>query len=287
MEDSMDYIPCKDRTFQFTLTPWYRAQFNSTLRWLKHLLERLGQPNTDEIWKRAFMDYDDSLLMKVLSAEWDESDTNETNTIEDQIHSLVSEFFPVPVEGVTGEAARQLIEQTPPIRQTRIHFPSLNYGREITTYEVLLLRFDGLASLVKSMITLHGKQGELIAYDLCLEDRISAGRGRTGSVGEFIADFSTEPPEPNMFTAGLESEIVHRSEREAVIHMKECEWARYFQEHHPEVGYLIACSTDEAGMKAFNQNLRMQRTTTIMEGGEICDFRIYAVEGDPPVSDQR
>jgi hypothetical protein len=31
----------------------------------------------------------------------------------------------------------------------------------------------------------------------------------------------------------------------------------------------------------------MQRTTTIMEGGEICDFRIYAVEGDPPVSDQR
>lgn len=57
-----------------------------------------------------------------------------------------------------------------------------------------------------------------------------------------------------------------------------CEWARYFQERHPRVGYLMACSTDETAYRAFNPSLRLQRTQTLMEGGALCDFRIYATE---------
>ncbi len=56
----------------------------------------------------------------------------------------------------------------------------------------------------------------------------------------------------------------------------QCEWARYFRERHPLVGYLMACSTDEAAYRAFNPALRLQRTSTLMEGGQVCDFRIYA-----------
>ena len=51
-----------------------------------------------------------------------------------------------------------------------------------------------------------------------------------------------------------------------------------FRERHPGVGYLVACSTDEVDYRAFNEKLRMQRTSTLMEGGEVCDFRIYAVD---------
>jgi hypothetical protein len=40
----------------------------------------------------------------------------------------------------------------------------------------------------------------------------------------------------------------------------------------------MACSTDETAYRAFNENLRMQRTSTLMEGGEVCDFRIFAVD---------
>ncbi|MGD8531631.1 MAG: L-2-amino-thiazoline-4-carboxylic acid hydrolase, partial [Syntrophobacterales bacterium] len=81
----------------------------------------------------------------------------------------------------------------------------------------------------------------------------------------------------NLFTAGLEIEKITETPREVVINVRECEWARYFQERHPRVGYLMACSTDEVAYKSFNRDLRMRRTQTIMEGAEKCDFKIYAI----------
>jgi hypothetical protein len=62
-----------------------------------------------------------------------------------------------------------------------------------------------------------------------------------------------------------------------ILHVTACEWARYFGERHPSVAYLVACSTDEAGPRAVTDGLWMQRTSTIMEGGEVCDFTIYKV----------
>jgi hypothetical protein len=151
--------------------------------------------------------------------------------------------------------------------------------KEISTYDALHLRFDGLSYLAESLIAKYSKEGELIVYDLMVEGRILSGAGETGSVEGFIENFISEPESPNIFSAGLEMELIEKSKREAVIYIRECEWARYFQEHHPQVGYMMACSTDEVGVKAYNQSLRLQRTGTIMEGSNKCDFRIYAVTG--------
>ena len=169
----------------------------------------------------------------------------------------------------------------PPIHQVRQIFSSPNVWKEITTYEALHLRSDGLALLTEALIRFHGKQGELIAYDLLREGRVKAMEGKTGSVAAFISDFTSEPEEANIFTAGLEIESVHVSERKVVWHIKECEWSRYFRERHPQVGYLLACSTDEVAYRAFNDQLRLQRTSTLMEGGKVCDFRIYATDQAP------
>ena len=136
---------------------------------------------------------------------------------------------------------------------------------------------DGLALLTEALLRSRGKQGELIAYDVLREGRIRAAGGKAGSVAEILSDLTAEPEEATLFTAGLEMETLRVSERELVLHVKECEWARYFRERHPQVGYLLACSTDEVAYRAFNENLRLQRTSTLMEGGEVCDFRIYAV----------
>lgn len=108
------------------------------------------------------------------------------------------------------------------------------------------------------------------------EDRLRAEGGRTGTVAEFMADLTARPQQPDIFTAGLDQEIVRASEREVVLHIKACEWARYYRERHREVGYLMACSTDEIAYRAFNSALRTQRTSTLMEGGSLCDFRIYS-----------
>jgi hypothetical protein len=71
-----------------------------------------------------------------------------------------------------------------------------------------------------------------------------------------------------------------------VTRVVECEWARYFLEHHPGVGYLLACSLDNAAYRSFNNRLRLQRTSTLMEGGTACDFRVYALEAIPSPEDR-
>jgi hypothetical protein len=84
-----------------------------------------------------------------------------------------------------------------------------------------------------------------------------------------------------MFTAGLQIELIRASDNEVVTLVKECEWARYFRGRHPRLGYLLACSLDNAMYGAFNKRIRLQRTYTLMEGGSECDVRMYAVESAP------
>lgn len=279
----MNDIPCSERVFPLKLAPWLPTWYESYLRWLRHLLERLGRDCTLLVWQDVYRDYEDELLFRILGTEWKDVAQDEGMDPEQAIAELFPRFFPDAIEGVSKEKARQLVEKMPPINQLKQTFPSLTVWKETTAYEALHLRFDGFALLTEALMRFHGKQGEMIAYDVLREERIKAGGGKTGSVAEFLSDVTSEPEEANIFTAGLEVEHVHASEREVVLHIKACEWARYFQERHPQVGYLMACSTDEAAYRAFNENLRLQRTSTLMEGGQVCDFRIYAV-GDAPDS---
>jgi hypothetical protein len=273
----MNNTRCSKRVFPFRLASWLPICYASYLHWLSHLLERLGHDCTLSVWQNVYQDYDDELLLQILRTGWNDVAQDESVDVEESITELISRFFPVAIEGISQETARQLVEKMPPINQVKQTFPSLNVWRETTAYEALHLGFDGFALLAEALTRFHGKQGELIAYDVLRDGRIKAGGGKTGSVAEFMADCTSEPEEANIFTAGLEIENVHASEREVVQNVKECEWARYFQERHPRVGYLMACSTDEADYRAFNKHLRMQRTSTLMEGGKACDFRIYAV----------
>ncbi len=276
-------MPRTKKVFSLRLAAWLPTCYASYLRWLRRLLERLGHDRTLSLWQAVYQDYDDELLLQILGTGWNATPQDKELDVEASLAELFPRFFPVAIEGVSQEMARQLVEKMPPIQQIRATFPSLNVWKEITAYEALHLRFDGPALLTEALAQLHGKQGELIAYDVLREERIDAMRGRTGSVAEFLAGFLSEPKEANIFSVGLKTERVHATELELLLHIKECAWARYFQEHHPQVGYLMACSTDEAAYRAFNENLRLQRTSTLMEGGDVCDFRIYAL-GDAPDS---
>lgn len=276
----MDYISCRERTFPLQLAQGFVRCYRSYAYWLQRLLERLGREATVAVWQSAYADYDAALLMQILAAEWGPVTQDEVDDTEGQISDMLSALFTEPVADVSREQAGRIIDATPPVHQIRESCPSLDVWRETTAFEALHLAFDGLALLIESLIDRHGKQGELIAYDLLSDQRVAAREGQTGSAEEFIANFTSEPAEPNIFTAGLELEVLHASAREILMQVKECEWARYFQERHPRVGYLMACSTDEVAYKAFNASLRLQRTSTLMEGGKACDFRIYAVGVD-------
>jgi hypothetical protein len=98
------------------------------------------------------------------------------------------------------------------------------------------------------------------------------------SARAFLDTFATPPPPDSLLGAGLALEITPVSETEVRIDIAECEFARYYRERHPRVGYLMACSMDYASYRSVHPTVRTQRTTTLMEGGTRCDFRIYLVE---------
>jgi hypothetical protein len=243
--------------------------------WLRHLLERLGREPALAVWHHAFQESDDPLLDEILSAGWELADGEAPDLEAQRDEALRAQFNP-PVEGVGVDDARRILDAAPPFVQLGRAFSSLHQVRQTTTYEALHLFSHGVSRLAEALLALHGKQGELIAYDAML--LAVAARPRLEiEPAEFLAQFVAVPEEPTRFTAGLDVEMVRANDREVVLHVLACEWARYFQAHHPAVAYLMACSLDEANYRAAHPSIRMQRTTTLMEGGQRCDFRIYVV----------
>ena len=277
----MSYAPCQERTFPLRLPSQFGYHVWYYLHWLKHLLERLGPEHALDLWKNTFLEYNEERLVEILSTGWEEMEESGAEEYETLISETLAKVFPSPVEGVSAAEARALVESTPPFPQIQQYLPTINVRRQTTTYEALHLFRDGLALLAEALLDGYGKQGELIAYETMLDEVTESPEPRVG-VEEYLskrqARFTSEPDEPNMHSAGLEVEFIRGSETEVVTRVTECEWARYYRERHPRVGYMLACALDNAVYRSFNSRLRLQRTSTLMEGGTECDFRIYAVD---------
>lgn len=279
MTDSADKRPCAERRFPLELSREFLRLYQGYLHWLRHLAERLGAEAAESVWREAVSRADHGGIVKTLAGEWTRSDASD-NVSEDKLAALADRFFGSPVDGVTINVARSLVETTPPIPEIRQRFDSLNMTCEITTYDGLLLFWEGLALLAERLVKQYGRGGEYIVYDILLDEIKQAGLEQL-SVGDFIRQrrerFSRPRLVADMHSAGLEVELISSSATEIVTHVTHCEWARFFRERHPEVGYLMACSGDNAAYRAINPNLRLCRTMTLMEGGRMCDFRIYSV----------
>jgi len=281
MGSNMKHLPCRERTFPWQLVSSFEWSYTRRLLWLRYFLEQLGRDHTLAVWRDAFQDYDDELLMQILNTGWEETLGNRAEEMEKRIEELVAMQFPVPVEGVSGKEVREIIDCMPPFKQIRERFPRLDMKREIKFYEVVHLAWDGSALIAEEILERYGKAGELMIYDVTLADLSAAGRAEV-EVEEFMAkraaQYSDEPQEANMFSAALKAELVKGTDNEVVTRVTECEFARYYRENHPQVGYLLHCSKDNAAYHLSNKRIRLQRETTLMEGGTECDFRVYALE---------
>jgi hypothetical protein len=280
----VSYLPCCHRVFPLKLTDVVVGCSRAYLHWLKYLLRRLGKDCTLRVWENAYKNYDDTFLRKILSAPWRDIPGKDAVDTEPIITRLISNKFFSPVEKLSGIHARQIIEKTPPLYLVRQLFPYLNTWRDITTYEALHLQEDGLSLLVESLIDLHNKEGELLAYDTLMAYIIESNT-RKMSAYEFIVSFRERyrsvPAKANIYTAGVETKVLKSSKTEFLMHITECEFARYYRQNHPRVGYMMACSLDHASYSACSKNIWLQRTSTLMEGGKICNFRIYPVREVP------
>jgi hypothetical protein len=280
----MTYIPCSQRVFPIKLTDVVTGCSRAYLHWLKNLLRRLGKECTLRVWENAYKNYDDTFLKKILSTGWLDIPGKDAVDTEPLIARLISQKFFSPVEKVSGSEARQIIETAPPLYLVKQLFPSLNAWRDITTYEALHLQEDGLSLLVESLIDLHKKEGELLAYDTLMSYIIENNTQKMSAyefMSSFLERYRSTPDKANIYSAGVETKIIKGSKTGILMHITECEFARYYREYHPRVGYMMACSLDHAAYSACNKNIWLQRTSTLMEGGKNCNFRVYTVRDIP------
>lgn len=98
-----------------------------------------------------------------------------------------------------------------------------------------------------------------------LASGLSAGLGSRGAL-------------TGIFAASSVGEAIHMEERDASAEAMEidvtgCRYAQFFQQlGEPELGFLLVCSADFPLAEGI-PGVELQRTQTIMQGAEFCDFR--------------
>jgi hypothetical protein len=69
-------------------------------------------------------------------------------------------------------------------------------------------------------------------------------------------------------------EMVEETEKVAAIKVTECLWAKTFREAGAaDIGYAAVCHPDFAAAPAFNPQMKMLRTKTLMQGHDCCNHR--------------
>ena len=72
-----------------------------------------------------------------------------------------------------------------------------------------------------------------------------------------------------------EKEELELSETKYDFNIKRCRYAEMYKELGlAELGVVLSCGRDFEMIKGFNPRMTLVRTKTIMEGHDICDFRI-------------
>src|SRR5262249_18462917 len=79
---------------------------------------------------------------------------------------------------------------------------------------------------------------------------------------------------------GMDVEMIQRTEDRLDFNVTRCGYAAFYQELGlADIGALVHCSRDHAMAAAFDPNVELVRTETIMEGKPCCDFRFRKKRG--------
>ena len=87
-----------------------------------------------------------------------------------------------------------------------------------------------------------------------------------------------------VFTAGnaLDVELVKKTDTEFEFNVTGCRYAKFYKELGvPELGFLLLCSLDYPMTEGFGADLEFERTQTIMQGADHCDFRYRLRKTNP------
>ena len=85
----------------------------------------------------------------------------------------------------------------------------------------------------------------------------------------------------------MEIEILRESESEFHFNVTKCRYAEIYRDmDEMELGKCLSCNRDFPFNKGFNPDIFLERSKTIMEGDDICDFRYSLSGGIRPFSNR-
>ncbi|RMF20423.1 MAG: 2-amino-thiazoline-4-carboxylic acid hydrolase [Deltaproteobacteria bacterium] len=132
--------------------------------------------------------------------------------------------------------------------------------------------------LVPVIRALRGRLGRESADALISEALAGVSRERARVFSQMLDGSPIDKVEAALplFSAGgaLEVEPRERGDDEIAFDVTRCRYAEFFREHGlKEFGFLISCARDRAAAEGLSPDLEFERTTTIMQGADRCDFR--------------
>ena len=73
---------------------------------------------------------------------------------------------------------------------------------------------------------------------------------------------------------GLDVQMLEQSDDHLDFNVTRCRYAELYKEWGlSDLGFQLQCSRDHAMLKGFNDDIELERSQTIMQGGSCCDFR--------------
>jgi L-2-amino-thiazoline-4-carboxylic acid hydrolase len=82
---------------------------------------------------------------------------------------------------------------------------------------------------------------------------------------------------------GMDIDVIQRTGERLDFNVTRCGYAAFYQEMGvADIGALVHCSRDHAMAAAFDPDIELVRTGTIMEGKPCCDFRFRKKPPDSP-----
>lgn len=69
-------------------------------------------------------------------------------------------------------------------------------------------------------------------------------------------------------------EVLAQDQKRFFFNVKRCRYAEMYQALGiPKLGLILSCSRDHALIEGFNPSIHLERSQTILEGADYCDFR--------------
>ncbi len=142
------------------------------------------------------------------------------------------------------------------------------------------------AAIIKNiydvLVERHGQsEAEAIVSEAVIQSAIDQGKYFRDQHGKDpdLLDYS-KLMELWEMDGALEKRYLHKSPERLEYDMTYCAYAEMYKEMGlADIGHLLSCNRDGSFCIGYNPKMKMNRTQTIMQGADYCDFR-YKMEDD-------